>query len=52
MLINNKTSPKSLSAKPMLLIYPRMYVRRLSGEFSRAIYMGETGFFRSTASPS
>jgi hypothetical protein len=27
------------SATPMLLTYPRMYVRRLSGEFSGAICM-------------
>jgi len=26
----------ALAAKPLLLPYPRMYVRRLSGEFSGA----------------
>jgi hypothetical protein len=33
------STKRHLAAKPMLLPYPRMYVRRLSGEFSRAIGM-------------
>jgi hypothetical protein len=30
---------EQLSAKPMLLIYPRIYVRQLFVRFSRSIYM-------------
>jgi hypothetical protein len=35
-----------------LALTPRIYVRQLFLIFSRSIYMGETGFLRSTASPS
>jgi hypothetical protein len=35
MLINNKTTPKTLSAKPMLLSFPRIYVRQLFMRFRR-----------------
>jgi hypothetical protein len=39
MLINYKAIKKSQSAKLMLLIYPRLYVRQLLGKFSRAFNM-------------
>jgi hypothetical protein len=48
--------PKIKIGKADLLSYlltcPRPKARRLFCEFSSAIYMGETGFLRSTASPS
>jgi hypothetical protein len=39
MLISSKATKNSQPAKPMLLIYPRLKARRLSGEFCRAIAM-------------